>query len=159
MHCGHPWSSPERGNRVGWIVTTRTTRRRRSRIAAGLLVLFFAFGGIAEVGSAVLCIGEDGHTDVEYSLAGCCTSASASSFQTNSPVVLSDDAGCIDCVDLQFGRNSLKAGKKFLPRPELTVSRVVTPHGESGATRVSATTELIVHDVLVSAISSVVLLI
>jgi len=141
------------------MVMATTTRRQRSRIAAGLLVVLFAFGGIAEVGSAVLCIGEDGHTDVEYSFAGCCTVASTSSLQTTSPEVLSNDAGCNDCVDLQFGRKSLKAGKKFLPRPELTVSRVFTPHSVSGATRVFATTELIVHNVLVTAISSVVLLI
>ena len=138
---------------------TRATQFRRIRIAAGILAVLFALGGIAEAGSAVLCISEDGHADVEYSLAGCCTAASVSAIQTASPVVLSNSTGCVDCVDLRFGEDSLKAGKKFLPLPELKVLRVFTPHSESGATRSSATTELMVHDVLVAAISSVVLLI
>ena len=141
------------------MVMTRTTRRQRIRIAAGILAVLFAFGGIAEAGSAVLCISEDGHADVEYSLADCCTAASVSALQTVAPVVLSDSTGCIDCVDLRFGEDSLKAGKKFLPGRELTVLRVLTPHSTSGATRDSVTTELIVHDELVAAISSVVLLI
>ena len=137
----------------------RTTRRQRIQVAAGILAVLFAFGGIAEAGSAVLCISEDGHADIEYSLAGCCTATTVSAIQAASPMVLSDSTDCIDCVDLQFGKNSLKAGKKFLPRPELTVVRVFTPHSTSGATRVSGTTELIIHDELVAAISSVVLLI
>jgi len=121
------------------------------------VAVLFAFGGVAEAGSAVLCISEDGHADIEYSLAGCCTAASVSAIQTASPVVLSDSTGCDDCVDLRFGEDSLKAGKKFLPGPELTMLRVFTPHNTPGATKVSA--ELIVHDGLVAAISSVVLLI
>ena len=74
-------------------------------------------------------------------------------------MVFSDGSGCDGCVDLRFEKNGLKTGKKILPRPESTVLRSFTPHLESGATRESAIVELTVHDGLVAAISSVVLLI
>ena len=50
----------------------RTTPHFRVRSAAWVLAVALVFGGFAEAGPAVLCIGDDGHTDVEYSLAGCC---------------------------------------------------------------------------------------
>ncbi|MBD3870629.1 MAG: hypothetical protein IFJ97_04645, partial [Acidobacteria bacterium] len=50
----------------------RTTPHFRVRSAAWIMAVALVFGGFAEAGPAVLCIGDDGHTDVEYSLAGCC---------------------------------------------------------------------------------------
>ena len=138
---------------------TGTTRFQRVRIAVWMLAVLFALGSIAEAGSAVLCISQNGHMDVEYSLAGCCIVASASGDQIGSPMVLSDSSGCDGCVDLQFGKNALKTGKKILSGPEPTVSRSFAPHGDSGAMRVSAIVESTVQDGLVAAISSVVLLV
>jgi len=138
---------------------TTTARLHRNRIAVWILAALFAFGGIAEAGSAVLCVSGDGHADVEYSLAGCCVGISSSGDQTGPLALLSDTPGCDDCVDLCLEQGSLKAGKKFLPGPHMTTFREFSADRESGATGPFATTELIVHDSLVAEISSVVLLI
>ena len=141
------------------MVMTGTIRFQRMRIGVWMLAVLFALGSIAEAGSAVLCISQNGHMDVEYSLAGCCIVASAPGDQNYSPMVLSDSSGCDGCVDLQFGKNALKTGKKILSGPEPTVLRSFVPQDASGATRVSAIIESTVQDGLVAAISSVVLLI
>jgi hypothetical protein len=141
------------------MVMTRATWHLQARIAAWILAVLFTSGGIAEAGSDVLCIGEDGHADVEFSLAVCCSLAPPSDFRAPSAMELSDGSGCDDCVDLRFGADSLKAGKKFLPSSESTVTRVLTPDRMSGATSSSAPTDLVFQGVLATVVSPVVLLV
>lgn len=137
----------------------RTTRHRRVCSAAWILAVALAFGGFAEAGPAVLCIGDDGHTDVEYSLAGCCVLVTDGAEQTDSVATIAGRPGCDDCVDLGLDQNSLKAGKKLLPTPEVTVLRVSLTRGDSRGAFVPAATRNIDHESLTTAISSIVLLI
>jgi len=137
----------------------KTTPHRGTHIAVWILAAALALGGIAEAGPAVLCIGEDGHTDVEYSLSGCCVLVADAREQA---LQLSADfggPGCDDCVDLGLDQNILKAGKKLLPAPEATILRLGSSRGETGGAKTSAEAQRTAHESLTTVLSSTVLLI
>ena len=138
---------------------TRTTRHRGQLIAVWLLTAAFAFGGVAEAGPAVLCIGDDGHSDIEYSLAGCCVLETDDAEQTESAAMIASRPGCDDCVDLGLDQNSLKAGKRLFPAPEATLLRLSLPQREIRGAKTSAAAQCTVRDSLTTVISSTVLLI
>ena len=128
------------------------------RSAAWILAVALAFSGIAEAGPAVLCIGDDGHTDVEYSLADCCVLTADAREQT---VQLSSNSGgprCDDCVDLGLDQNILKAGKKLLPIPEAALLRLSSSQSETRGAETFAAVRRTVHESLTSVLSSTVLL-
>lgn len=137
----------------------RTTPHRRVRSAAWILAVALAFGGIAEAGPAVLCIGEDGHTDVEYSLSGCCVLVVDAREQALQLSADSGGPGCDDCVDLGLDQNILKAGKKLLPAPDATILRLRSSQGETGGAKTSEEAQRTVHESLTTVLSSTVLLI
>ena len=137
----------------------RTTQHRRLRGTAGILAVALAFGGIAEAGPAVLCVGDDGHSDVEYSLAGCCVLVTDDSDHLNSTAKMAGRPGCDDCVDLGLDQNSLTVGKKLLPTPEVTMLRVTLTRGDSKGVFAPAAARDIDHESLTTALSSIVLLI
>lgn len=137
----------------------RTTPHRRVRSAAWILAVALAFGGIAEAGPAVLCIGEDGHTDVEYSLSGCCILVADAREQALQLLADSGGPGCDDCVDLGLDQNILKAGKKLLPAPDATILRLRSSQAETGGAKTSAAAQRTAHESLTKVLSSTVLLI
>ena len=137
----------------------RTTPHRRVRSAAWILAVALAFGGIAEAGPAVLCIGEDGHTDVEYSLSGCCVLVVDAREQALQLSADSGGPGCDDCVDLGLDQNILKVGKKLLPAPDATILRLRSSQGETGGAKTSEEAQRTVHESLTTVLSSTVLLI
>ena len=107
----------------------------------------------------MLCVGGDGHADVEYGFAGCCVGSTDSRGQTDPPVAMSGGPDCDGCADLDLEKNSLRAGKKLLPAPEMIIVKLLLAQGLSG---VSASPEVGLHignEALIAALSSVVLLI
>jgi len=137
----------------------KTTPHLQMRSAVWILALVFAFGGIAETGPAVVCIGDDGHSDIEYSLAGCCVFVADEPEQIQEVLKNTDRPGCNDCVDLGLDQNSLKAGKKLLPAPEVTVLRDSLTGGDLKGAIAPAAAQYIDHESLTTALSSIVLLI
>ena len=137
----------------------RTTPHLRVRSAAWVLAVALAFGGIAEAGPAVLCIGDDGHTDVEYSLAGCCILVVEEAEHTSSAAKIAGRSGCDDCVDLGLEQNLLKTGKKFLPAPEAALLRFDLPKRQAGGSKTSAAAPRPAHESVISELSSIVLLV
>jgi len=137
----------------------KTTPHRGTHIAVWILAAALALGGIAEAGPAVLCIGEDGHTDVEYSLSGCCVLVVDAREQALQLSADSGGPGCDDCVDLGLDQNILKAGKKLLPAPDATILRLRSSQGETGGAKTSEEAQRTVHESLTTVLSSTVLLI
>lgn len=137
----------------------RTTPYFRVRSAAWILAVALVFGGFAEAGPAVLCIGDDGHTDVEYSLAGCCVLESDEAELTNSVAMIAGRSGCDDCVDLGLDQDSLIAGKKLLPAPQVTLLRLGLPQGKTAGANKGAAVQRTMHESLTTVLSSTVLLI
>jgi hypothetical protein len=123
------------------------------------LTALFAFGVLAEAGPAVLCIGDDGHADVEYSLARCCLFEADEPERSRPALTGSGRPICDDCVDLGLDDRSLTSGKKLLSLPVATVfGNDLTGGGASSApTLVSARD--VGHEILAAIISSVVLVI
>jgi len=137
----------------------KTTPHRGTHIAVWILAAALALGGIAEAGPAVLCIGEDGHTDVEYSLSGCCVLVVDAREQALQLSADSGGPGCDDCVDLGLDQNILKTGKKLLPAPDATILRLRSSQGETGGAKTSEEAQRTVHESLTTVLSSTVLLI
>ena len=137
----------------------RTTPHLRVRSAAWILAVALVFGGIAEAGPAVLCVGNDGHTDVEYSLAGCCVFEADEAEKRNSGAKIAGRSGCDDCVDLGLDQDSLLTGKKLLPAPEATVLRWALSPSETAGVNTAALSQCTVQEWLTTVLSSTVLLI
>jgi len=137
----------------------KTTPHRATHIAVWILAAALALGGIAKAGPAVLCIGDDGHTDVEFSLAGCCVQVADAREQIAQLSAVSGGPGCDDCVDLGLDQNSLKAGKKLLSAPRAMHLRFFSSPSETGSEKTSAEAQLTVQESLTTVLSSTVLLI
>ena len=88
--------------------------------SACCLVLAVTVGGAAQLGAAVLCVGVDGHVDVEYTLTGCCTSSATSPNQMVAATPGSEPGSCGACVDLDITSPPLKDDKT-----QLSVARSV----------------------------------
>lgn len=136
----------------------RTTPHPRVPSAAWILAVVLVFGGIADAGPAVLCIGEGGHTDVEYSLAGCCVLETDDPVLTDSVAMIASRPGCDDCVDLGLDQDSLVAGKKLLPAPEAAQDRLFYSQRETLDANAAAS-QCDAHESLTTVLSSTVLLI
>jgi hypothetical protein len=137
----------------------KKARHRPPRTSIWILAVTFAFGGIAETSPAMLCIGDDGHADVEYSLAGCCLFEVEEPTEDRTAPTISDRSACDDCVDLGIGQRCLASGKKLLPTPGASVFNIglIENRGSGAPTPVS--TQDVGHDALAAMISSVVLVI
>jgi len=107
----------------------------------------------------VLCVGEDGHTDVEYSLSGCCVPVADAREQTIQSLADSGGPECDECVDLGLDQDILNAGKKLLPAPETNLLRLGLSQGETRGPKTSAEAQRTIHESLTPVLSSTVLLI
>ena len=128
------------------------------RQAVWILVAALAFGGIAEAGQAVLCVGEDGHADVEYGLAGCCALVPDGPEQTAFQSPGSSGSRCDDCADLRLEQNSLRASKEPLPAPETGIVRHTWAQIEFSRSDVPEAVLCVGKEAMLTALSSVILL-
>ena len=79
-------------------------------ILAGVLV----FSGTAEMRAAVLCVGDDGHTDVEILASFCCAEGELPLTRELASNVIAANDHCGDCVDLSLEAHFVKASKSGL---------------------------------------------
>ena len=153
------WLPPAKADREFFDTVTRLTRPLLIRNAIWILAAALAFGGIAEAGQAVLCVGEDGHADVEYGLAGCCVlvpdGPEQAAFQSAGS---GGGSRCYDCADLRIEQNSLRAGKEPLPAPEMDVVRHALAQIECSRAEVPEAALCVGTEALLTALSSVILL-
>ena len=128
--------------------------------AAWILACVFITGSGIQLGAAVVCLGSDGHVDVESFLASCCTSkrsddpGAGTRFNAGS-------SSCGDCVDVQLKAPPLTSREDWLASPGSDTERPVCgPRGCcDGGNRLSKPTELEdQHWRAVTSLSSVVLL-
>ena len=100
---------------------------RTSRLA-GLLILLLAVagGGLAE--QSVLCVGADGHVDVEGLLDGCCA-PQGSAVTADVVVAAADPGGCGTCSDFVLeGRTTTGPSRDGVPAPVIA-STVIPQRG------------------------------
>ena len=133
-------------------------RSRFIRIAVWFLAAFFALGHLAEAGPAVLCIGEDGHADIEYSLSNCCVFEALGSAGGSPEESISRHPECDDCVDLGFELISLKKGKEVLPAPRTNTTRILLPEKPDPGSSAWVADRRSNHDSLFPILSATVLL-
>ncbi len=86
-------------------------RKRTSTVTAWLLAVVVVFGGAAEIRAAVLCVGDDGHTDIEMLASFSCAEAARPTSDGSVPGLVAADSHCGDCVDLRLDARYLKAPK------------------------------------------------
>ena len=129
---------------------------------AWCLSLALALGGAVDLGAAVLCVGFDGHVDVEYILAGCCVSSASSQGQPTTVTMGSGTPACGACVDLEVGEPLSKREKNQNPTPDPGVTNDNPQTENSGGTS-SRQTALVVrldlHSDALASLSTIILLI
>lgn len=123
-----------------------------------VLAVVVLFGGTLAEGALVVCVGEDGHADVEIIATGCCSLGNAESSNRDVPGVRSAAGGCAGCVDLGLNVESLKAAPKPLPVPDRTISRKGIGDGSLNCFRLTETETTSDHDWVSEVLSSMVLL-
>lgn len=85
-------------------------------IAIALAVIITA-GGMSLVGSFVLCVGSDGHADLELALGACCIDDDGPGGEPDGSTKLVDSCG--GCSDIGLDASSLTKGKQRLEPPHL----------------------------------------
>ena len=101
---------------------------------------------------------DDGDADVEYGFAGCCVGATDSRGRTAPPVAMLGGPDCDGCADLDLGKDSLQAGKEFLPAPGMIIARLLLAQSLSGPSESPEVGLHIGNEALIAALSSVILL-
>lgn len=90
----------------------------RNAVAVALAVIITA-GGISLVGSFVLCVGADGHADLEPALEVCCLDDDGPGGESGASRRLVDPCG--GCADIGLDLISLTTEKQRLDPPGCTV--------------------------------------
>jgi hypothetical protein len=80
---------------------------------AALLVLSSA----TQVATAVVCIGPDGHIDIESIFQGCCSSGPAGA-RSNAAALSATGSDCGDCTDVQLKAAPLRPKQSQLSQPD-----------------------------------------
>lgn len=81
-----------------------------------LIVLFASTGGV-QIGAAVVCMGADGHIDVESVFDGCCSPVVHGEHFAG-PSLVAATSSCGDCVDVQLRVVPLKTREGSLSSPD-----------------------------------------
>ncbi len=87
--------------------------------AVYLLIALFATTGGLQIGGAVVCVGADGHIDVESFFDGCCMPVVPDEHGAGVNVVV-DGSSCGDCVDVQLRMVPLQTRQGWLPSPNFS---------------------------------------
>jgi hypothetical protein len=90
-------------------------------IAIALAVIITA-GGMSLVGSYVLCVGSDGHADLELAFGMCCIDDDGPRADSDTSTKLVDSCG--RCADIELDGSSLTKGKRRLAPPRCAVMDV-----------------------------------
>ena len=97
-----------------------------------MLIALFATTGGAQVGAAVVCVGADGHIDVESFFDGCCSPVLPDDHGPDVNVLV-DGSSCGDCVDVQLRMVPLKTREGSLSFPALAAGFRSNASSGSGA--------------------------
>ena len=84
--------------------------------AVYLLIALFATTGGLQRGDGMVCVGADGHIDVENFFEGCCSPAAPDDHGAGVNLVM-NESSCGDCVDVQLRMVPLKTRDGRLPPP------------------------------------------
>jgi len=82
-----------------------------------MLAAALTLGGAGQLDAVVVCVGPDGHIDVESFLDGCCTSATAGDKDGGAGPTLAGSA-CGDCADVQLTKPPLRTKRSHLSQPD-----------------------------------------
>jgi hypothetical protein len=129
-------------------------------VAVWLLAAVLSLGYGAQVGATVVCVGADGHIDIESSIDDCCTPAPADG-QRDGVKTAWSASSCGDCVDVQLKAPPFNPKKDRLSRIDLDCGR---PLCESlscrgcGRNSIDPSSRLDQHSRLLVSLSTVVLL-
>lgn len=91
------------------------------------LVAIIAASGASLAGSFVLCVGADGHADLEIALGGCCVDEDPVRADTAGDHPTASNDPCADCADLDLNSTPLVKEKHRLQPPHL--GAISTPVG------------------------------
>lgn len=86
--------------------------------AVCMLIALFASTGGAQIGAAVVCVGADGHIDVESVFDGCCSPVAPGEHFAGTSLVAATSS-CGDCVDVQLRVVPLKTRRGSLSSPNM----------------------------------------
>lgn len=95
------------------------SRGLTTAIAIALAVIITA-GGVSLGGSYVLCVGVDGHADLELALGVCCTDDGPGGEPAGESSTIVVDS-CSGCADIGLDASSLTEGKHRLAPPRFAV--------------------------------------
>ena len=93
--------------------------RHLMNIISLALVVVFTAAGSSLMGSLVLCVGSNGHTDLEVAFGTCCIDEApgrVGSHGDSCPALVDP---CGDCDDIELDSTSLTKGKQRLEPPHL----------------------------------------
>jgi len=82
------------------------------------LVVIFTLGGAFQAGAAVLCVGADGHIDIEVALEGCCLTSIQARDDSSGSAGVSLDTSCGNCSDIRVDLEPLNKQKHRFSPPE-----------------------------------------
>jgi len=82
-----------------------------------MLAAMLALSNAAQLGSSVVCVGSDGHIDVETVVCTCC-SVPASHGESFHSELAPSIPSCSDCVDVPMSVPSDKSGTPLLSTPQ-----------------------------------------
>ena len=135
------------------------TRPRHPMTATVLtLAAMLALSNAAQLGSSVVCVGSDGHIDVETSICACCFEPSSHDEIFHSELAPAIPS-CSDCVDVPMSVPSDKSGTPLLSTPQAE-GRIVglSSAGDCGTGLLFEAKQMDQHWQSLSPLSTVVLL-
>ena len=92
--------------------------RQLMTVTACILAAMLALSNAAQAGSAVICVGIGGHTDVESIFEGCCISIPSADPGGDADLTPAA-SGCGDCTDVQLKAPPLRSKEIHLSHPDL----------------------------------------
>ena len=123
--------SRERGAPVirtaqGSRMKTQTHLRQTITATVCLLVAVLAVGSAGLLGATIICVGSDGHIDVEWSLCTCCTVPSSHDEKDSYGLAPTAPSCGGDCVDVELGVTLLNSTDNLFSPPDVNAeSRTV----------------------------------
>lgn len=76
-------------------------KRPNQKRTAWILIAIFGISGAVSSGGRVLCIGADGHSQIEQAVEACCIPGVVSDFDRAFNDVNQEDSECGDCNDIE----------------------------------------------------------
>lgn len=79
----------------------RHTQKSDQKLTVWLLIAIFGFSGAISSGNRVLCVGEDGHSQIEQAVESCCFPNVTLNQDKDSKNDNPEDSECGDCNDIE----------------------------------------------------------